>query len=557
MKPSPLAGAGFISPSICNSPLVTFSRLLDDLIRETLNVSLPAFAAELVVCATILALLLGRLFETDRVLAPRWVALGGAVLALLVTLPQLTATFGGSVEMPGRQVFFAHMLIQDPLTVYLRVLLIGFLTLTAWLTAIGGIPDREDGPDFHTLLFGSTLGALLMAQSNHLLMLFLSIEMASVPGYALVGFQKGRRQSSEASLKYLVYGAGAAGILLYGTSLIAGTVGAATLPAIAEQVPAVFEQGVTPLATAEGRTVVLGALFVFVGLAFKLSLVPFHYWCPDAFEGASAEVAGFLSVAPKAAAFALLIRVVQSLFGDGSPAGEDLRYVFGIGLAVISAATMTLGNLAAFSQENAKRLFAYSTIAHAGYLLMGVSAWMVAGEEVGRRGLEGLLYYLAVYVFMNLGAFAIVALLRNVTFSEQIGDYAGLGLQQPILCGGMVICCLSLVGLWPAGGFIGKFMVFAASLQAGWVSPIMWALVALAVVNTVWSLFYYARILQAMYLRPAADAERLAEIESTRSGDALVLVLTIPILILGIVVEPFSRAASLVAESILMPAVPF
>ncbi|MGC1275354.1 MAG: NADH-quinone oxidoreductase subunit N [Planctomycetaceae bacterium] len=529
---------------------MTFSRLIDDLIRETIDVSLPAFAAELVVCATILALLLGRLLGTDRVMEPRWVALGGAVLALAVTLPQWLAAFGSEPSIT-RQAFFANMLVQDPLTVYLRALLLMFLALTTWLTAIGGIPDREDGPDFYTLLFGSTLGALLMVQSNHLLMLFLSVEMASVPGYALVGFQKGRRQSSEAALKYLVYGAGAAGILLYGTSLIAGALGVATLPAIAERMPSLLETGVSPLATAEGRTVVLGAVFVFSGLAFKLSLVPFHFWCPDAFEGASAEVAGFLSVAPKAAAFALLVRFVQSLFGTGGAAGEELRFAFGVGLAVVSATTMTLGNLAAFSQENAKRLFAYSTIAHAGYMLMGVAAWMVAGEEVGRRGLEGLFYYLAVYVFMNLGAFAIVALLRNVTFSEQIADYAGLGTRLPVVCGGMAICCLSLVGLWPAGGFIGKFMVFAASLQAGWVSPVMWALVGIAVVNTVWSVFYYARILKAMYLQPPTDAERLREIKPSLAADGLVIALTIPILLLGVFVEPLSRAASIVADSLL------
>ncbi|HEX6985163.1 MAG TPA: NADH-quinone oxidoreductase subunit N, partial [Planctomycetaceae bacterium] len=471
---------------------MTFSRLLDDLIRDTLSVSLPAFAAELVVCATILALLLGRLFGTDRLVDPRWVALGGAVLALLVTLPQLAETFGAG-EPPGSSrraepggspvaILFTGMLVHDPLTVYMRVLLTGFLALTTWLTAIGGIPDREDGPDFHTLLFGSTLGALLMAQSNHLLMLFLSVEMTSVPGYALVGFQKGRRQSGEAALKYLVYGAGAAGILLYGTSLLAGTLGVATLPEIAERVPQVVGQGAAPLATAAERTVVLGTLFVFVGLAFKLALVPFHFWCPDAFEGASAEAAGFLSVAPKAGAFALLVRVVQSVFGSDSVAVEDLRYAFGIGLAVVSALTMTLGNLAAFSQENVKRLFAYSTIAHAGYLLMGVAAWMVAGGEVGRRGLEGLLYYLAVYVFMNLGAFAIAALVRNATYGERVEDYGGLWARLPVVCGGMAVCCLSLVGIWPAGGFIGKFMVFAASLQAGDASPVMWALVAVAAV---------------------------------------------------------------------------
>jgi len=530
---------------------VTFSRLLDDLIRDTLDVSVPAFAAELVVCATIVALLLGRLFGTDRVIGPRWVAIAGAVAAFATTLPQVREAFFAGRSPVEHEVLFTGMLVDDRLTVYLRVLLTGLLVLATWLTAVSGLPDREDGPDFHTLLFGSALGSLLMAQSNHLLMLFLSVEMSSVPGYALVGFLKGRRTSGEAALKYLVYGAGAAGVLLYGTSLLAGTLGTASLPEIAVRMPEVLGEGASPLATAAGRTALLGALFVFAGLAFKLALVPFHFWCPDAFEGASAEVAGFVSIAPKAGAFALLVRVLQALFGAETVAVEEMRQAFGVGLAAIAALTMTLGNLAAFSQENVKRLFAYSTIAHAGYLLMGVAAWMVAGGGAGRRGLEGLLYYLAVYVFMNLGAFAVIALARNATYGERVEDFGGLWARLPVACGGMAICCMSLVGIWPAGGFIGKFMVFGASLKAGWVSPMMWVLVGVAALNTVWSLFYYARVLQAMYLRPPADSERLESARPTWAENVLVFGLTAPVLALGVFVTPVSRAAAAVADSVL------
>jgi NADH-quinone oxidoreductase subunit N len=529
---------------------VTFERLLDDLIRDTVDVSLPAFAAELIVCATIVLLLLGRLFGSDRVLKPQWVAIAGALAALAASLAQFGGVFSAGRSPLEHTPIFTGLLVHDPLTVYMRILLCGCLVLMTWLTAVSGIPDREDGPDFHTLLFGSTLGALLMAQSNNLLMLFLSVEMTSVPGYVMVGFQKGRRQSGEAALKYLVYGAGASGVLLYGTSLVGGTLGTASLPDIAMRVPSVIGVGAGPLASAADRTIVLGALFIFAGLAFKLALVPFHFWCPDAFEGASAEVAGFLSVAPKAAAFALLVRVVHALFGAQTLPVEELRQAFGIGLAVVSALTMTLGNLAAFGQTNVKRLFAYSTIAHAGYLLMGVAAWMVAGGEVGLRGLEGLFYYLAVYVFMNLGAFAVIAMLRNATFSEQIGDYAGLWARLPVVCGGMAVCCLSLIGIWPAGGFIGKFMVFAATLSAGWVSPVMWALVAVAAINTIWSLFYYARVLRAMYLEAPADPDRLDAIKPTLASSALIIAFTIPILLLGIFVEPLSRVTAFVAHSI-------
>ena len=518
---------------------------LDALLTDTLEVSLPAFAAELVVSAAIVVLLLGRLLGTDRVVAPRWIALGGAIVACLVTLPALT-----SRQLNTTESLFTGLLINDALTAYLRTLLTGFLMLTTWLTAISGIPDREDGPDFYTLLFGATLGSMLMVQANHLLMLFLSIEMASVPGYVLVGFQKGRRTSGEAALKYLVYGAGAAGVLLYGTSLLAGSLGTASLPQLSVRSALVLGD-LHPLATAMGRTVTIGTVFVLCGLAFKLAAVPFHFWCPDAFEGGSAEAAGFLSVAPKAAAFALLLRVADAVFvAPGAPLHE-LKTGFGLGIAAVAAATMTLGNLAAFSQENVKRLLAYSTIAHAGYLLMGVAAWLVAGNDAGQRGIEGLLYYLTVYLFMNLGVFAVTTLVRNATFGERLADWNGLGLQWPVLGATTVVCVASLVGLWPAGGFIGKFMIFAATWQAGSENWWLWALVVVAAINTVWSLFYYLRLLVALYFAAPLDASRLDDIKPNAAGNVFLLALGVPIVLLGIFIDPVSRATAMAAAAVL------
>ena len=202
------------------------------------------------------------------------------------------------------------------------------------LTAISGIPDYEDGPDFYTLLFGATLGMLLMASANNLLILFLGVEMASVPSYAMVGFLKGRPKSSEASLKFVVYGAGAAGVMLYGISLMAGLLGTANFTEMAANLDQVV--GAAGMKDATVRTVLLGALMVFVGLAFKLSIVPFHFWCPDAFEGAAAEVAGYLSVASKAAAFALLIRFCHILIGDHVEGLTHLNYALGLGLGMVA-----------------------------------------------------------------------------------------------------------------------------------------------------------------------------------------------------------------------------
>ncbi|MFP6762384.1 MAG: NADH-quinone oxidoreductase subunit N, partial [Planctomycetaceae bacterium] len=276
---------------------------------------------------------------------------------------------------PEQHRYFGGLLVFDSFGAFVRSLLALFLVLMISLTVLSGIPDAEDGPDFYTLLLGATIGMMLMTSANHMLIFFLAIEMASVPGYVMVGFLKGRRESSEAAFKYVVYGAGAAGVMLYGISLLCGLCGTASLPEITAQLAPIFADGI---GDAEARTVLLAILMIFVGLAFKLSLVPFHFWCPDVFEGASAEVAGFLSVASKGAAFALLVRFCLALTGGLEPdsASDSLTGV-GVGIGVIACLTVTFGNLAAYAQTNIKRLLAYSTIAHAGYMLMAVSALVV------------------------------------------------------------------------------------------------------------------------------------------------------------------------------------
>jgi len=303
-------------------------------------------------------------------------------------------------------------------------------------------------------------------------------------------------------------------------------------------------------------TVMLGMLMVFVGLAFKLSIVPFHFWCPDAFEGASAEVAGFLSVASKAAAFALLVRFCLAFAGGETESMSNVYLHLGIGLGVIAAVTATFGNLAAYAQTNIKRLLAYSTIAHAGYMLMAVAAMVVilnaptvAGfdrEFEARRAVEGLLYYLSVYLFMNLGAFAIVALIRNQIFSEEIEDYNGLVQETPVLCVCMLICLFSLVGVPPLGGFIGKWMIFASLYQAGQLHWAMWAILSIGAINTVFSLFYYLRVLKAMFMTPRPEGARTVEIPL--APVCYVLMISLPVLGLGIIVQPLSRTAYRVAS---------
>ena len=532
---------------------MNFDLIIEQVIRETTLVSIRHFVPELLLCGTIVSMLILRIAITSRSSASiiAGFAFLGAGASLICAVFQLPGV--GPAETIESQEFFTGLLVFDTFGVYFRVFLLLFLLLVLCLTFLSGIPDDEDGVDFYTLLFGATLGMMLMAAANHLLILFLGIEMASVPSYAMVGFLKGRKQSGEAALKYVVYGAGAAGVMLYGISILMGLLGTGDLSLMASRLEALV-QGSANLSDATVLTLMLATIMVLVGIAFKLSLVPFHFWCPDAFEGASAEVAGFLSVASKGAAFALLVRFCLAFVGDSPETLSVIYLTLGIGLGIVAAVTATYGNLTAYTQSNIKRLLAYSTIAHAGYMLMAVSAMMVilSGngqiedvQEATTRCLEGLLFYLFVYLFMNLGAFAIVALIRNQIFSEEIEDYKGLALQTPALCVCMLVCMFSLIGIPPFGGFFAKLMIFASLFQAGAVHWSMWLLLAIGGLNTVFSLFYYLRVLKAMFLYDRPEGARTAQI--SKSAVAYSLVVSAPVLILGIwgyVMEALSQAAN-------------
>lgn len=543
---------------------MNFSQLISRLLEDCQS-SLDMFLPELSIVGAIVALLLVRLFNLDRRLPGSVVAVIGTLTALVFAAMQFGAFKDGFLDESITQVsMFTGLLVYDPFTVFFRLFLLLFVLFVIYLTIISGIPDQEDAPDFYVLLLGSTLGMMLMASANHLLMVFLAVEMTSVPSYAMVGFLKGRRDSSEAALKYVVYGAGAAGVMLYGISLLAGLLGTAHLPTMAHAL-AEFGNHHSGFGDPAVRTLALAILMVLVGLAFKLSIFPFHFWCPDAFEGASAEVGGFLSVASKGAAFALLVRVCLALVGSanwGEGALSNLYLHVGLGLGVAAAVTATFGNLTAYAQTNIKRMLAYSTIAHAGYMLMAVSALMVvlnapaesalaAGRQVAAEGaVQGLLYYLAVYFFMNLGAFAVVALIRNSIFSEEIADYSGLARQSPALAIAMLVCLFSLIGMPPLGGFVGKFMVFASVVQSASFHPFMWVVLVAGGLNTVFSLFYYMRILKLMFIGAPLERDRTVDVTLGSDAGRYVFLVTAPVLLLGLAVDPVSRVAAEVARTL-------
>jgi NADH-quinone oxidoreductase subunit N len=528
-------------------------------LQDHLLLDCKAFLPELIVCGTIVLLLFLRLFNGFQRLHMGWVALVCTLGALAVSWlqwqgePTLDPRAQWIVS-PAQWTMFSGLLTMDNFTIFLRLFLLGFAVLVIWLTLLTGIPDREDSADFYCLLLGATLGMSLMASANHLMMVFIGIEMASLPSYALAGFLKGKRQGSEAALKYVVYGGGAAGIMLYGISLIAGKFGTGYFPDLALQFAAALRPA-DALHPTFDPILALGILFILIGIAFKLAAVPFHFWCPDVFEGAAAEVAGFLSVASKGAALALLGRFVLVLGGLDVKANQvkfadwdQMAHFLVPSLALFAAITATFGNLAAYLQTNLKRLLAYSTIAQAGYMMMGLAA-------LTSQGAAAVLFYLVAYLFMNLGAFAIVAFLRNQTGSEDLSSFRGLVRRSPLLVVTLGVFLLSLLGVPPLVGFAAKLQIFSVLFNAGnhyrtvgepGLGTVLYALLAIGGLNTVLSAVYYLKVLKVMVLEtPLEEVEGRESVPLKLPGgwELYATLLAVVVLILGILWDPILLAS--------------
>ena len=442
---------------------------LADLTAHAL-LDLRRLAPECVLAGTVVALLLLRTL-TRRPLGA--VAVAGSLCAVLSLLAPHLGLRPASASGPA----FTGLLQLDPLAEYVRGVVLLATFLVVLLCELTGEPAGE-AADRHTLFLGAALGLCLMASANHLLVVFLAVEMASLPSYVLAGFRLRDRAGGEAALKYVVYGAAASGVMLYGLTLLVGTFGTAHLPELA---PRLAAAGWTLPAAA-------GATLVGVGLAFKLAAVPVHVWLPDVFAGASAEVGAFLSVASKAAAVGLTVRLLTLV-----PEPQTV----GLVLAVAAALTATWGNLAALAQTDLRRLLGYSTVAHAGYLLMGLACLSPAGTSAS-------LFYLGAYLLMNLLAFAGAAVLRKHAGGDTLAHCRGLVGRSPVVTGAVGLGLLSLLGLPPLAGFAGKFQLFAAVYDAGY----GW-LLAVGLANTVLSAGYYLRVLRAMLLDdPEATDEK-------------------------------------------------
>jgi NADH-quinone oxidoreductase subunit N len=391
----------------------------------------------------------------------------------------------------------------------------------ASLLAGGYLAEHKiDRGEYYSLITFSSAGAMLLSSANDMLMLFLGLETMSLGVYAMTGFRRGNARSAEAALKYFLLGSFAAALLLMGAALLYVVTGHTDFPGIAQSLRAAAPEGATDaalaLASTKAKISVLAMLLILVAMAFKVGAVPFHMWTPDAYEGAPTSTTSYMSVVVKAAAFGALVRVMMGVFGDPGNAGSAAGWP--AMLAYIAVATMTVGNLVALTQTSVKRMLAYSSIAHAGYVLLGVLA--TPREGVGNVAYASVLFYLAAYTVSNIGALgALILAGRRGAEAVSYDDLAGYGRRHPAAGLALTFFLLSLTGIPPTGGFFAKFYVVRATLDAGYTS-----LAIFAVINSAISAYYYLGVLVRMYMRdPAPGAPLAAPMRSGYVVSALVV----------------------------------
>jgi len=432
------------------------------------------------------------------------------VIILAVAALAVTAVLVFLVGRPaaGPQLILGDMVVIDQFAVFFKLLVL--VTSALALLMASGYLDRAgySGGEFAALVLCADLGMFIMVSGANLASLYVGLELMALSVYVLVGYFKLQIKSNEGAVKYFVLGAASSAILLYGISLVYGTTGSLDLETIRRSLAEVPHQNILLL---------VGIALVAFGMLFKVAAVPFHVWTPDAYEGAPTPVTAFISVAPKAAAFAMFLRLFAGTFSGEVDHWRMLLWI-------ASAATMIYGNVAALTQDNVKRMLAYSSIAHAGYALMG----LVASSD---DGTWAVLMYMVVYAFMNLGAFGFVILLESKGYAgERIGDFAGLSRRHPGAAAGMLIFMLGLAGIPPTAGFMGKLYLWAATVEAGYI-----VLVVISVVMSAVSLYYYFRIVVQMYLRDGeTDGDSPAELIGDRWTGGVIALCAIVTLAVGV-----------------------
>jgi NADH-quinone oxidoreductase subunit N len=443
-----------------------------------------------------------------------WLTFGGLLTTIIASL-----IFG----FPASEVneTFGSMIRQDGFVFAFKMLFI----FGAAITTLFVMDSEELGKrgEFYILMLVSTIGMNLMASANDLIMLYLAIETTSIPLYILAGFLRLDEKSTEAGFKYLLFGAATSTVMLYGFSLLFGLAGGTSFAALQQYIASAAAGQDSPVFLVGSVSLIL------VGFGFKISAVPFHFWAPDVYEGSPTPVAGFLSTASKAAGFIVLLKVLWFLF-------PSLSEVWTSVIAALSVVTMFLGNLLALAQKNIKRLLAYSSIAHAGYILIGV-------VTVGTLGASSVLFYVGAYLLTNLAAFGVVVIFSKAVGSDEISAYAGLSRRSPGLALALLVAFLSLAGMPPLAGFVAKVFVFAAAVQANWI----W-LAAVGVINSIIGLYYYLTFLKVVYLYPLENPEdERRPLTIPRSFKLALIILIGGILMVGTLFGPFFNVATSVA----------
>jgi len=441
-----------------------------------------------------------------------YLALAGALISLAVSLYLF-----GWAEIEEETVL-GGMLALDSFSLFFQIFAAVVASLVILLSmAYLDLKSPHQG-EYYTFILLACFAIALLALSSDLVMIFIAFELLSISSYILTGFLREDPRSSEAAMKYFLYGSMASGMMLYGMSLLYGATSSTNLVKIAQGLSTV-DQGL--------QWVVYPAIVLLVvGFGYKTASAPFHQWSPDAYEGAPTPVTAFLAVGSIGAGFAIFLRVMLTALPDFQINWVGLL----TGLSIVS---MTLGNYVALSQKNIKRMLAYSGIAHAGYILIGLVSWESGVFGTVFDGISGVLVYLLVYLAANLGAFAVVVAFENKTGSNQIEDYAGLIQRSPLLAGTMVVFLLSLIGIPGTGGFIGKLLVFGAALRVEY-----YFLALVAIINSVVAGFYYLNVIRHMFFQPLDEPQR-EKIQLPASLSTAVIIACVFTLLMGILAQPF------------------
>ena len=477
--------------------------------------SLEFFIPELILTITILAALITDLFvKKSKTNMIGWV-LGVGLVVVGLSVHNLSS-------VPPTTLFL-DMIVIDPFSSFMKIVIILSTLLVIVASWVNDELEKYRKGEYFTIIGIMVMGLFLMTSSVDIIMLYISIEVVSIMSFVLAAYLKLDTRSNEAGLKYVIYGAFSSGVMLFGLSIVYGLAGSTNYFAI--------QDILSSLDGSANPALIMALLMIFAGFGYKISSVPFHFWTPDVYEGSPSTITAYLSVAPKAAGFAMIIRFFHQVFSDSigltsnAIGSTDLPWPEIIG--VLAVVTMTMGNLVAIQQKSIKRMLAYSSIAHAGYM-------MLALPVLSMEAVESVMIYLFIYVFMNLGAFFIVIFVKNKTGGESFEDFEGLGWKMPIVGAFMTLFMLSLTGLPPTAGFVGKLYIFKTLVGAG--SEFLWLVVA-GGVNSVISLYYYFHVVKVMFLG-GKRSDVITYPPSTMFG--LMIFTAVPSLLLGLYWNPLA-----------------